>query len=604
MSKPGEGKRRPGSLLSDRGSPAHEVLAQPAGIGVGGVAAGLAALLLAAYLILFTNYAFWKQLLQAMPPTALSDYALLAGIGLALVALWWALLGLFSWPRVAKPAWSVLIAIAAGAAYFMDSYGLVIDKVAIQSVFETDPREASEWLNGRMLTYVLIALLPIIALWRVPLRYPRWRANLLGKLGSWALALLVVITVAWPNLQRLSSVSRNNRQLGHLLNPLGVINAANRYARDRLHPKQVETVVVGADARRRPDADQRMADASNRRQLLVLVVGESARASSFQLLGYGRQTNQQLVQLDQLLVYSNVSSCGTSTAVSLPCMFSDLAQADYSDSRVQGRESLLDVLNRAGLKVVWIDNNTGSKHVADGVEEKSVADDDDPRWCSSAGCFDDILVDQLAQLMDAEQPPDVVILHQKGSHGPSYHERYPTDFERFSPACNSNQLEDCSREEIVNTYDNTIAYTDHNLGQIVDLLRSRAEQFDAAMLYVADHGESTGENGMYLHGAPQFMAPSEQTHIPMFLWLSPTFSQARGLDQQCLQQRTDASLNHDNLFHSVLGVMDVQTRAYQPELDLFSGCRSGSGASAQLADSREHEGAPATRRQLPEGGGL
>lgn len=167
----------------------------------------------------------------------------------------------------------------------------------------------------------------------------------------------------------------------------------------------------------------------------------------------------------------------------------------------------------------------------------------------------------------------------KGSHGPSYFKRYPLAFERFSPVCDNNQLDRCDRQSIVNAYDNSLSYTDYVLGQTIDLLKRNSQRFDTGMLYVSDHGESLGENGLYLHGLPYAMAPREQTHIPMLLWLSDGLARSAALDAGCLRQQSGRTLSHDNLFHSMLGLMKVQTSAYRADLDLFRACQPAGNQS-------------------------
>lgn len=523
-------------------------------------------LLLAAYLLLVANVSFWKSLWRAIGVVSISDLPLMFAVAAMLLALFWMLFGLLAWRHVAKPAWITLIALAFTAAYFMDSYGLVVDRVAIQSVIETDPREASEWLSVRMLPYLAAALIPTLWLLRLRLRFRTWPRELVAKM----LMVVVVIAVIGPgvllNFQRLSSLARNNRQLQHLINPTTVLQSTYGYARRLVAPRPAEVVAIHTDAHRGASWS-----VTARPRVLVLVIGESARASSFSLLGYERTTNPRLAAIDTFN-FSNVHSCGTSTAVSLPCMFSDLGEEQYSDLKARGRESLLDVLGHAGLRSLWVDNNTGSKDVAARSGQVSVADAQDPDYCNAVGCFDDILVDRLRSLLDQPDTPTVIVLHQKGSHGPSYFERYPPEFRRFQPTCDSNELEDCTREQIVNTYDNTILYTDHNLAEIVAVLREH-EEIDSAMLYVSDHGESTGERGMYLHGAPSFIAPDEQTRVPMIVWLSSGYASHHRIDHSCMQSQQTRSLSHDHLFHSVLGLMDVATQGYRSDRDLFATCR-------------------------------
>ena len=246
------------------------------------------------------------------------------------------------------------------------------------------------------------------------------------------------------------------------------------------------------------------------------------------------------------------------------------------------REGLLDVLQRAGVSVLWRDNNSGCKGICDRVKNEKLNNQKTSGLCRAGECYDEVLLQDLQAYLDQQQGDSVVVLHMKGSHGPSYYKRYPREFERFGPVCDNNQLERCTRESIVSAYDNSIVYTDYVLGQTIDLLKRNAERFDTAMLYVSDHGESLGENGIYLHGLPYAMAPKEQTSIPMVLWISKNMQSRQKLDVQCLREQRGASLSHDNLFHSILGLMNIQTSVYRPELDLFSACQSKALASLKL----------------------
>jgi lipid A ethanolaminephosphotransferase len=528
------------------------------------------------------NGSLWKTLWRTLGGDLSTKVAPLSCVAVALWALFAMLFHLCAWPRVAKPAWTLLLVVTMVAAYFMDSYGLVVDRVAIQSVLETDAREAFEWFSLRMLPYALGAVVPIAWLWRRPLRHDAWPLEVGSKLLVVLVASVVIAGCTLAQFPRLSSLARNHRELQHMINPTTVLQSVYGLMRRRIAPRPTQVQSVLTDAHLGPSW---AADPRTKRRLLVLVVGESARASSFSLLGYARLTNPRLAQED-VIGFDHVRSCGTSTAVSLPCMFTDLGEARYSDLDARGRESVLDVLERAGLDALWFDNNTGSKNVAARVGQVSVAAELDPRYCTAGGCFDDILVERLRAQLQQDRPPAVIVLHQKGSHGPSYFERYPAAFRKFAPTCESNELADCTRQQILNTYDNSILYTDHNLAEIIGVLREHAARFDSAMLYLSDHGESTGENGMYLHGAPKFMAPDEQTRVPMVLWLSSSLAADRHLDSGCLRSHRNEPLSHDLLFHSVLGLLDVHTRGYQTDLDLFAGCHRAFSGAGQLAGQR------------------
>jgi lipid A ethanolaminephosphotransferase len=359
---------------------------------------------------------------------------------------------------------------------------------------------------------------------------------------------------------------RNHRELRLVLVPSNIVGAVHGYLARRLSgPVTLE--VVGADA-----THTLAAAGAGKPTLTILVIGETARAANFSLNGYPRPTNPELAR-QKVLSFSDVSACGTSTAVSLPCMFLDTGREGFKATLAQHREGLLDVLQRAGITVRWRDNNSGCKDVCNRVPHDDLSNMHLTGLCRGDECYDEILLHGLQDYLDRQHRDTVIVLHMKGSHGPAYFKRYPSAFEFFTPACASIQLDRCSRQEIVNAYDNTLRYTDHVLSQTIDLLRANAQRFDTAMLYVSDHGESLGENGLYLHGLPYAFAPQEQTHVPMLLWFSDGLRQRLGIDAACLSAHQHTPLSHHFIFHSILGLSNVQTAIYRPELDLFASCR-------------------------------
>ncbi len=526
---------------------------------------GALVLAVAVFLLAFANRRFWQVAFAGLPAGALAQIEFVAGFGAVLLALILVVLLPLAFGRLLKP-WLVLVLLLSSvAAFFMHDYGAVVDRFALQSVAETDLREAGEWLSGRaVMSLLLLGVLPAaLVLWvRVPARPAR--AQLVGwlKLAGLAAALLV-FGVAIGG-REIASTVRNHKQLRYLMNPVSLVSAALSWHAARGDATPVAVQPLGRDARRAGA----MAP-GDRPLVLVLVVGESARAQSFQLDGYARPTNPELSRLP-VINFPDVRSCGTNTAVSLPCMFSDLGRADYAQDAAAGRENLLDVLAHAGFRVDWYDNNTGSKGVAARAREELLAELQDPRYCTY-GCWDGLLVDRLRQELAKTRDDRVIVLHTKGSHGPAYYLRYPPAFERFRPACRSNELTRCTRAGILNAYDNTILYTDHVIATAIAALAARGGM-DSALLYVSDHGESTGEHGLYLHGAPYLLAPDEQTRVPMLLWLSDGFRARRGLDPACLQRARLRAASHDNLFDLVLGLAGVRSTAYRARLDPFAGC--------------------------------
>ncbi len=529
-------------------------------------------LVLAVSLLLATgaNINFWTTFVDAIGGVTLTRLPLLAGSFVIIALIFHALLTLFSFRFVLKPALVVIVVTAAATSWFISQYGIVIDKAMIQNVFETDTREATELLNWRMILFLAAAAgLPSILLVRLRVDYPSGVRGIMQRGGLVAGAFAIAAVLLILLFKSLAPVVREHRELRYLLTPTNTFQALNGYLRNKWRTP-VPLTPLGRDAAK----GQRWVGQS-RRTVTVIVVGETARASNFSLNGYARQTNPLLSQEPDLINFANVQSCGTATAVSVPCVFSVLERESYDDTKAKNQEGLLDVLKHAGFDVVWLDNNSGCKGVCDRVKFVDLSSSSaGNKHCAGGECYDEGLLEDLPDLIQRSTKDLVVVLHQKGSHGPAYAKRYPNGFGRFGPVCETGEFERCTRDSIVAAYDNTILYTDYLLGKTIELLR-KAEQdegVDTAMLYFSDHGESLGEGNMYLHGAPYFLAPKEQTHVPMLLWLSDGFRGRFGIEQSCLQARRDQAMSHDNVFHSVLGMLDVETAILNPKLDLFHAC--------------------------------
>lgn len=521
------------------------------------------------FLLVFCNVPFWSRLLTVQPLSGSS--------GVGLVALFAALLGIFNlvltllaWPFLLRPLLTVLLVATAFVAYFMNQYGVMIDVGMVRNAMQTDYAETYDLLTWKMGAYVLLlGALPVWLLWRVPIRWRTPARELLSKVAVIALSLLVLAGVAFFHYQTFSSVARNHRELRFLLTPINYIQATSSYLK-RQHAKPAVLATLGADAKLGAAWQQRP-----RKSLTVVVVGETARADHFSLNGYARETNPQLAKVADLINFGNVWSCGTETAVSLPCMFSGYKREDFSAEKAKSREGLLDVLQRAGLAVEWRDNQSGCKGVCDRVPNVNLKDSRKPGLCGPDECFDEVLLEGLPARLDQLERDTVLVLHMMGSHGPAYYKRYPDNFEVFKPTCKTSQLDQCSREQIVNTFDNTLRYTDAVLAKLIGILREHADRADTAMIYLSDHGESLGERGLYLHAAPYLIAPDAQKHVPMLMWFSDGYRNSFGLDTACLAGNRAKPYSHDNLFHSLLGLLNVQTREYDKTQDLFGACRKG-----------------------------
>ena len=354
-----------------------------------------------------------------------------------------------------------------------------------------------------------------------------------------------------------------------------------RYALSPAAPIVSLAGLLSAHERRDPHAplidvagNVQRTEAPERKPLvLFLVVGETARAANFQLGGYTRATNPRLRNVPGVVYFDHATSCGTSTAVSVPCMFSHLPRARFDVDQASRYTNLLDTLVKAEFAVEWRDNNAGCKGVCARVAQVSYPGAADPASCPNSYCYDEVMLGDLPARLQTMRQDSVVIFHAIGSHGPAYSERYPPQFELFKPACRSNQLQRCSEQEIVNAYDNSIAYTDYVLSRQIELLHANARHLDGVLIYVSDHGESLGEQGIYLHGMPYSFAPRVQKEVPMLLWASPGYLERTGLRMGCVRARSHEAVSHDNLYHTVLGALAVRDAIYDPALDILSGCR-------------------------------
>ena len=537
------------------------------------------AILAGLWIAVLPNWPLWRAFLM-LPETASWRGALfVAGFALMVAALTTALLAPFAWRATIKPAIGLLLAAAALGAHFMGDYGVVIDSTMMINVLQTNPREVRDLLSLRLLgSVLLLAGLPMFLLWKLPVHRNSVRRqagiDALGFVACWLTLVLLVLAL----FADLSGTMRNHPSMRYLINPENSVYALVDLAlRAKAKPAGTPQA-IGADARIAPRA------AGAEPPLLVLVIGETARADHFSLNGYARPTNPELAS-QGVLSLRNVTSCGTNTAASLPCMFSHLGKAGF-ESRDREHENLLDLVQRAGMAVLWIDNQAGCKGVCDRVPN-AFAREAAPggvapskALCPDEECLDEALLVGLDERIAAlpahtRERGVLLVLHQMGSHGPAYFKRSPANRKPFQPECTTSVLQQCDHQALLNAYDNSIAYTDHVLTATLKWLATQQAHHEAALLYVSDHGESLGENNLYLHGLPYALAPREQTHVAMLLWLTPQAADASRLPQTCLARRRDVPLTHDNLFHTVLGLLGVQAGEYKPALDAFAPCPAG-----------------------------
>ena len=515
--------------------------------------------LTALFWMAFANFSLFGALLKDYPLNG--DNALfLAIITFGFTTVIILILSLFCFKGTIKPVLISLLIGTAMAAYFMDTYNVLIDDMMISTTLETDTKEALDLISPSMFVYLLLlGVFPALFVLRAEIKFrPFLREVTTRVLLNGALVSIFLVLIFMQSAIA-ASFFREHKSIRYYANPTSYIYGIGKQGRNAWRKLQGETPLV------RIAEDAYIPETDRQRELVILVVGETARADRFSLNGYQKPTNP-LLEKQNVVSFSNVQSCATLTAISVPCMFSRNGVDDFDVKKARNEENILDILARVNAKVLWRDNNSSSKGVADRVLYEDYRDPTNNPICDIE-CRDVGMLVGLQEFIDGQPNGDIIIvLHQMGNHGPAYYKRYPKEFEVFTPACQTNELGNCSSIELDNAYDNAILYTDYFLNNVIELLKNNTDEFETLMLYVGDHGESLGEGGLYLHGMPNFLAPRAQRHVPMIVWAGTEFD---GITVDSLRAKKDMALTHDYLFHTLLGLMEVQTAAYDQEFDFL-----------------------------------
>jgi len=513
------------------------------------------------FIIASGNSSFISSVTKVYPPSSDNAWALLSLIiffgGATLLVL-----SALCFKRLTKPVLILVLLLSSLAAYFMDSYGVIISDDMLRNVAHTNAAEARDLFSVKLLVYLaILGVLPALAVSRVPLYWRGWRGEGIArlKLSAFTLTLMIGILLMFGSFY--ASFFRQHKDLRQQANPVYYMYSAVKYAAAALKSGAGGPIsIVGADAK--------IPASHEHRELVIMVVGETARADRFSLNGYTRETNPQL-RKKNLISFSDFWACGTSTAVSVPCMFL-LDGESKGKSAITSQENLLDVLQRSGVQVLWLDNNSDSKGVASRVPFQDFKSPKINPICDIE-CRDVGMLVGLQAYIDSHPKGDIfIVLHQMGNHGPAYYKRYPAEFEKFKPVCKNSDLSQCSREEIGNAYDNAILYTDHFLAKAIELLEGNDSKFETALFYVSDHGESLGENGLYLHGLPKAIAPDTQLKVPAVMWFGKNFEVAVS---PALRATSKLRFTHNNVFHTILGFFEVETTVHRAELDVLHQAR-------------------------------
>ncbi|MXR67421.1 phosphoethanolamine--lipid A transferase [Shewanella sp. JBTF-M18] len=506
---------------------------------------------------------------QGIEKQAEVNYLFIATIPLFLILALSFIFSLFSVKYLLKPFFIVVTLISSSVFFAALQYGVVFDYGMIENTVQTNSAEALTYLNwSSVLNFTLTGLLPAWLIYKADIAYKPFVRELAHKLAFMGTMLAGIAVIGFFYYQNYVAFGRNNDQMKRYIVPTYAIGSMIKYVKVNYFQEPLVYKVQGQDAKNLTQ------DKNGKPNLVVLVVGETARAQNYEYYGYNKPTNAH-TKAYEMIAFRDTESCGTATAVSLPCMFSSMDREEYDARRAKAQDTAMDVLSHAGISLEWLDNDSGCKGVCDRVKHINIDLNSDPELCDGHYCYDQVLLNELdKRLAQGVSQDTLIVLHIIGSHGPTYYLRYPEAHRKFEPDCQRSDIQNCSDEELINTYDNTILYSDYIVAQVISRLQAQGANADTAMLYLSDHGESLGESGMYLHGAPYAIAPEEQIKIPMLAWLSDEFAKENAIDKQCLRDHAaGGGFSHDNLFSSLLGLMNVSTQVYRKEMDLFATCR-------------------------------
>ncbi|TPE55222.1 phosphoethanolamine--lipid A transferase EptA [Maribrevibacterium harenarium] len=448
--------------------------------------------------------------------------------------------------RLAKVLATLFLLTNACALYFLNTYQVILDKTMIGNILNTQTSESSQYLSFTLLLYVLLlGVLPSWWLWRMQVSTAsRWRLA-----TQWLVGMGLSIVWIWSASATWLWIDKHGKALGGTILPWSYIVNSALYYQDyaALHVTQT------------PLADGSFTN--QEKTVVVLVIGESARAENFSMYGYARNTNPKTSQSGAVAM-ANTRACASYTTAAVACILAHTKEKSFG----KVYETLPTYLQRQGVEVIWRSKNWGEAPI---TVSSYLTSKELKAQCQGIDCnYDGVLLAGLKeQIENATADKVFVVLHQTGSHGPAYNKKYPPEFEHFTPVCDSVELSKCSSESLLNAYDNTILYNDDFLARLTQTLQSLSVQ-SSAYLYLSDHGESLGENGLYLHGTPYSLAPKQQLEIPFIVWMSDAFQRQHQVQPQQLRDRPENS--QDEIFHSVMGALGLTSEFYRPDLDIFN----------------------------------
>lgn len=530
-------------------------------------------LLASLYIATALNLGFWEKIGEIYKTGNSLSLGVLMTAPVVLTALLNILLLPLSARRIIKPVLGFIIITAALFNYGMYHYGVIFDDNMFTNIAQTDMGESRSYLNlSFALQILLTGVLPLALLAFLPVQKLTFKKAVWQRGLSAALSVILVMGVAATHFDDYAAIGRNNKILRKTINPAYPYKQAYKYIHNAYFNAELPYRQLATDVRR--------SGAARPPRLVIMVLGETQRGMNYSLNGYERKTNPYTAAIENVVSFRHVRSYGTATAISVPYMFSLSREDDYNADTEASQDNVMDALERSGTETLWLDNDSGCKGVCKNTGMRNLRKEyaEDKTLCPyNDSCYDGVFLDALGKILEKPIEKDTVVtLHLMGSHGPSYWQRYPDAFRVFSPDCPQSDIQNCDRQALVNTYDNTIVYSDYVLSQLIDLLKTRQPQTDSSLIFMSDHGESLGEKGLYLHGLPRSIAPDEQRHVPFLVWMSESLRRRDGVDSKCLATlAADTAIDNASLSHLLLGMLGLSTATYDKKRDYIAPCRSG-----------------------------
>ena len=447
-----------------------------------------------------------------------------------------------------KVVFSAFTLIGIYSSYFAYKFGIIIDDVMILNIISTDAAEASGLLSLDIILISIFAVIAVFIIYKVKIPFENLKKEAIARLMLLVCLPLVMVGVIFLNSAAFASFFREHKEIRYYTNPITPIYSTINLLHENLTSDKRELEIID------PAPYAKISYEDSDYELVILIVGETARSDRMSLNGYEKNTNPYTSNIKNIISYTNFWSCGTSTAISVPCLFSYTNRKDWKKDDIYLRENVLDTLHKQGVYVEWRDNNSSSKGVADRIPYLNYRNADINPNCDIE-CRDIGMLDGLETVVKNHPNQDIlIVLHAMGSHGPHYAARVPDKYKKFFPECKTNDLQSCSVEEISNAYDNTIVYQDYLNSLAIDFLKKFPER-DARFLYISDHGESLGEDGMYLHGYPYRFAPENQKKVAALTWAP----QGSDIPQYEVMKMKHEELSHNNLACSLLELFEVDS---------------------------------------------